>query len=135
MPALISKLTVVICLFAALIETVLGVTSTAGLGLADSVIVLFIVGPYGLLGVFAWRYHQHRTVSSVLLVAAILLASWGLVVSGVNSYRYHTEPDYRLVQSFDIFFAALARWAIVIAIGLGLLMLRLFAQRNVSRSL
>lgn len=53
--ATIARLTVALCLLAAAIEVVLGCTSTAGLTPGDALIMLFVIGPYLLLALFAWR--------------------------------------------------------------------------------
>ncbi len=116
--------TIAICLSAAAVETVLGCTSTAGITPSDAITVLLVIGPYCLLGLFAWLHRRKKAVSWVLLSAAVALAAWGLYVYSVDSYRYHTEPTYRLVQRVAAFVVPLIQWAAVLAVGLGLLVLK-----------
>ncbi len=53
-PSSVARLTIAVCLLAAAVETVLSCTSTARVSPSDAPIVLFIIGPYLLLAVFAW---------------------------------------------------------------------------------
>src|SRR5262249_26631613 len=106
-------LTIAVCLLAAAIETVLGCTSTAGLTPGDAFIVLFIIGPYLLLSFFAWRQRGRPAASWTLLAVALGLSLWGLFLFGVDSYFYHTDPEYRLVQRMVVFLAPLLQWAVV----------------------
>jgi len=126
---MVTRFTILICLLAAVIETILGCTSTAGLSPGDAIIVLFLIGPYLILGLFAWWQRDKATVSRVLFVLAYLLSAWGLYVSGVDSYRYHTEPQYRMVQRVWVFLVPMARWVVVFLFGLVLLGLRLGSRR------
>ena len=117
----VARLTLAVCLCAAVVETVLGCTSTAGLSPGDAIIVLFVIGPYLLLALFAWRQRGRPTASWVLLAVAVGMSAWGLYVFGEDSYRYHTEPQYRNLQRLAVFFVPLVQWAIVLVVGLGLL--------------
>jgi uncharacterized protein YjbJ (UPF0337 family) len=87
----------------------------------DAIIVLFVIGPYLLLALFAWRQRGRPTASWVLLAVAVGMSAWGLYVFGEDSYRYHTEPQYRNVQRLAVFFVPLVQWAIVLVVGLVLL--------------
>jgi hypothetical protein len=127
---MIARTTVVICLLAAVAETVLGCTSTAGLSRDDAAVILFVVGPYLLLGWLAWRQRGRRVVSWALLAVAAALSAWGVAVFAVDSYRYHTEPQYRLVQRVAVFFVPLLQWAVVALAGLALLAGRSSTRRQ-----
>ena len=103
----VARLTIAVCLLAAVVETVLGCTSTAGLSPGDALIVLFVIGPYLLLSLFAWRKRNQSASSWVLLVVAVGMSVWGLYVFGEDSYRYHTDQRYRMVQRMAVFFVPL----------------------------
>ena len=117
-PGSVARLTIAVCLLAASVETVLGCTSTAGLTLGDALIVPFVLGPYLILALFAWRRRGQPAASWALLAVAVALAAWGLYVSAVDSYRYHTDPQYRLIQRMAVFFVPLLQWAVVLLVGL-----------------
>jgi hypothetical protein len=87
----------------------------------DALIVLFVIGPYLLLAYFAWRQRGQATASWALLAVAVGMSAWGLYVLGEDSYRYHTEPQYRMVQRMAVFFVPLLQWAVVLVAGLALL--------------
>ena len=130
----VARLTIAVCLLAAVVETVLGCTSTASLSPGDALIVLFIIGPYLLLALFAWRQRGQQAASWVLLAVAVGMSAWGLYVLGEDSYRYHTEPQYRKVQRMAVFFVPLLQWAIVLLVGLALLVGRLGSRRGLQGS-
>ena len=125
-----ADVTIAVCLLAAVIETVLGCTSTAGLSPGDAIIVLFVIGPYLLLALFAWRKRGQPATSWVLLVVAVGMSVWGLYVFGEDSYRYHTDQRYRMVQRMAVFFVPLVQWAIVLVVGLVLLVSWLGSPRG-----
>jgi hypothetical protein len=126
----IARLTIAVCLLAAVVETVLGCTSTAGLASGDAIIGLFVIGPYLLLVLFAWRQRGQPAASWVLLAVAVGMSAWGLYVFGEDSYRYHTESQYRKVFRMAVFFVPLVQWAIVLLVGLALLVRRLGSRRG-----
>lgn len=126
----VARLTIAVCVLAAAVETVLGCTSTAGLSPGDALIVLFVIGPYLLLALFAWRQRGQRAASWVLLAVAVGMSAWGLYVFAEDSYRYHTEPQYRMVQRMAVFFVPLLQWAVVLVVGLALLVRRLSSRRG-----
>ena len=126
----VARSAIAVCLLAAAAEAVLGCTSTAGLSPGDALVVLFVVGPYLLLGLFAWRQRGRPTASWALLAVAVGLSTWGLYAFGEDSYRYHTEPEYRRVQRTVVFLVPLGQWAAVLAAGLGLLARRLGSGRG-----
>jgi hypothetical protein len=118
--ASITRLTIAVCLCTAVAETVLGCTSTAGLAPGDVLFVLIDIGPYLLLALFAWWHRGRRAASWVLFAVAVGLSAWGLWVFGMDSYRYHSEPHYRMIQRMDVFVVPLWQWAVVLAVGLAL---------------
>jgi hypothetical protein len=126
----VARLTIAVCLLTAVVETVLGCTSTAGLVPGDALIGLFLIGPYLLLAWFAWRQRRQPAASWVLLAVAVGISAWGLYVSGGDSYRYHTEPQYRMVQRSAVFFAPLLLWAVVLVVSLALLVRWLNSHRG-----
>jgi hypothetical protein len=69
-----------------------------------------------------------------LLAIAVGMSAWGLYVFGEDSYRYHTEPQYRMVQRMAVFFVPLLQWAVVLAVNLALLVWWLTARRGQSAS-
>lgn len=117
----VARLAVAVCLLAAAVETVLGCTSTSSLTPGDAFIVLFVIGPYLLMALFAWRHRSQLAASWTLLAVAVSLSVWGLYLFGEDSYRYHTEPEYRMVQRMTVFFVPLLQWAVVLLVGLALL--------------
>jgi hypothetical protein len=129
---MLARLTIAVCLLAAVVETVLGCTSTAGLSPGDALIVWFVIGPYLLLALCAWRQRGQPVASWGLLAVAGGMSAWGLYVFAEDSYRYHTEPQYRKLQRLAVLFVPLVQWAIVVLVGLALLVRRLMraAQRG-----
>ena len=125
---MIPRITIVVCLLAALTEAILNCVSTSMLSPMDAIIVLLMVGPYLVLALLAWRRRDNSAVSKAFFVLALFFAAVGLYVSGVDSYRYHTEPHYRLVQRMTIFIVPLAQWAVVLPATLVSL-----TQRNCTR--
>ena len=124
------RVTVAVCCLAAVAEVVLAVASSTGLTLFDTLIALFVVGPYLVTAWMAWMQRGRRVVSGVLLVAASLLAAWGLYVYGVDCYRYHNEPNYRMVQRMEIFLVPLCQWLVTLVLGAFVLGLWVGARRS-----
>lgn len=122
--ARVARSTIVVCLFAAAVEVALGCVSTAGLAPADAIIALFVVGPYLLLAALARRQRARAMASWSLLAVAVGLSAWGLATFGWHGYRYHVEPQYRLVQNMALFSVPLLQWAIVLLVGLVSLLVR-----------
>jgi hypothetical protein len=85
---------------------------------ADALVVLFVIGPYFLVSFLAWEKRRHPAISWVLLVAAVGVSAWGLCVFGEDSYRYHIDQRYRMVQRMAVFFVPLVQWAIALVVGL-----------------
>jgi hypothetical protein len=85
--------------------------------LTEAPIMLFLIGPYLVTGLFAWRQRGRRIVSGLLLAVASLMAVWGLYVAGMDCYHYHTEPNHRMVQRIDIFLVPLCQWLVTLILG------------------
>jgi len=124
------RLTIALCLLAAAVTAVLGCTSTAGLSASDAGVILFVIGPYAALGLFAWWQRGKAGVSRALLAVTAALATLGLFVFGMDSYRYHTEPQYRMVQRMAVFLVPLMQWAVVLMLGLVLVGMRVGSPRQ-----
>jgi hypothetical protein len=118
---MVPRITWAVCFLASAITLTLGCTSTAGLAPSDVVIVAFVLGPYPLLGLFAWWRRGESIVSWFLLAVTVILATWGVYLFGLDSYRYHTEFEYRMSQRMTVFFVPLLQWAAVLMVGLVLL--------------
>lgn len=115
-----SVLTVVICVLTALAEAGLGIMCSNRVSASDILVVLFIVGPYLVFASLAWCHRGPREGVWALLAIAIGISVCGLYTFGDHSYRWHTDPNYRKVQSMAIFFVPLIQWAIVLLIGISL---------------
>jgi hypothetical protein len=124
------RVTVAVCGLAAVAEVALAVASSTGLTPFDALIALFVVGPYLMTAWMAWMQRGRRVASGVLLAAASLLAAWGLYVYGVDRYRYHTEPTYRMVQRVGIFLVPLCQWLVTLVLGSFLVGLWLGSRRS-----
>jgi hypothetical protein len=124
------RVTVAVCGLAAVAEVALAVASSTGLTLFDALIALFVVGPYLVTAWMAWMQRGRRVASGLLLAAASLLAAWGLYVYGVDCYRYHTEPNYRMVQRLGIFMVPLCQWLVTLVLGAFVLGLWVGARRS-----
>jgi hypothetical protein len=85
------------------------------------VIVAFVLGPYLLLGLFAWWQRGESIVSWLLLAVTVILATWGVYLFGLDSYRYHTDSEYRMAQRMTALFVPLLQWAAVLVVGVILL--------------
>lgn len=113
-----------VCALAALTSLLLVITSVPGLRLGDLPFLLFLLAPYVLLGWLAWRERQRRTLSAVLLGATLLLSLAGTLLLGLDSYRFHTVPEHRLVQRFTIVVVPMLQAAAVVVIGMVIRIMR-----------
>jgi hypothetical protein len=100
---------------------ILGCTSCARLASKDAILVLLEMGPYLLLGLLAWGQRSRRAASWTLLGVAVALSALGVYVAGVDSYRYHTEWQYRMIERYAPLVVALLQWVVVLFVGLALL--------------
>lgn len=119
-----------LCLIASGAELVLGLTSTATPVPGDALLMLYVAGPYVLLGALAWAYRTQRGASWGLLVVALGVAALGLYLFGIDSYRYHTDPEYRQVQRMTAFVVPILQGAVVLTTGLGLWIRRRLLLRS-----
>jgi hypothetical protein len=118
---MVPRITWAVCFLAAAITLVLGCTSTAGLGPSDVVIAAFVIGPYLLLGLLAWWQRGESIASWLLLAVTVILATGGVYLFGLDSYRYHTDWQYRMAQRLTVLLVPLLQWAAVLVVGLALL--------------
>ena len=118
--ATILRITWFVCSAAAVITLMLGGTSKAG-WTTDVLAAGFVLGPYLLLGLLALGHRGKAIRSRVLLAVAVVLAAWGLYLFGLDSYRYHTVAEHRMVQRMTVLLVPLVQWAAVLLVGLGLL--------------
>jgi hypothetical protein len=115
-----SVLTVVVCVLTALAEAGLGIMSSTRVTASDILVVLFIVGPCLVFASLAWCHRGPREGEWTLLAIAIGISACGLYAFGDHSFRWHTDPNFRKVQSMTIFFVPLIQWAIVLVVGISL---------------
>ena len=118
---MVPRITWAVCFLASVITLVLGLTSTAGPGPGDAFIVAFVLGPYLLLGLLAWWQRGESILSWLLLAVAVILATWGVCLFGLDSYWYHTDWQYRMSQRMTVLVAPPLQWAAVLVFGLVLL--------------
>jgi hypothetical protein len=107
-----------LCTLAALTGLILVVTSTTGLRSGDLPFLAFLVAPYLLLGLLAWRERERRSLSNLLFIVVLLLSLGGTILLGADSYRFHTVPEHRLVQRMTIIVVPMLQSMAAIAIGL-----------------
>lgn len=93
-------------------------TSTTGLRSGDLPFLAFLVVPYLVLGLLAWRERQRRRHSNLLFIVVLLLSLGGTILLGADSYRFHTVPEHRLVQRITIIVVPMLQSTAAIAIGL-----------------
>ncbi len=127
MPA---KLTIGLCLLAAAVEVVLCCTSTTNLAPGDVVAALLVVAPYFVLAGMSWMQRNNPRRSWLLLAIAVAISAWGIYLFAEDSYRYHTDPDYRLVQRWAVFLVPALQWVVVGLTGLVLLILRIRSRQE-----
>jgi hypothetical protein len=84
-------------------------------------VAAFVLGPYLLLGLLAWWQRRESIVSWLLLAVAVILATWGVCLFGLDSYLYHTDWEYRMSQRMTVLVAPALQWAAVLVAGLVLL--------------
>ena len=107
-----------LCTIAALTGLILVVTSTTGLRSGDLPFLAFLVAPYLLLGLLAWRERERRRLSDLLFINVLFLSLGGTILLGADSYRFHTVPEHRLVQRMTIIVVPMLQSTAAIAIGL-----------------
>ena len=107
---MVAKITVLVCFLSSITTVAMGVASTAGLTPEDAFIVLFVIGPYVVLALLAWRYRNRLSASRLLLALVSVMSVWGLYIFGEDCYRYFTEPEYRKVQRMAVLVVPLVQW-------------------------
>ncbi len=116
-PVFVTRLTIAACLLSAVVEAALVCNATTSMSLMDAPIVLFIVGPYLCLALVAWLQRGKLAASWAILAIALGLAGWGLYILGEDSYRYHTDANYRKLQRMAAFFVPLTQYVAVALAG------------------
>jgi len=107
-----------LCTIAALTGLILVLTSTTGLRSGDLPFLAFLVVPYLVLGLLAWRERERRSHSNLLFIVVLVLSLGGTILLGADSYRFHTVPEHRLVQRMTILVVPMLQSTAAIAIGL-----------------
>lgn len=115
---MVPRITWAVSLFASAITLMLGCMNTAGLRPSDAVVLAFVLGPYLLLGLLAWWQRGEPIASWFLLVVTATLATLGVYMFGLDSYRYHTDFEYRMSQRMTVFLVPLLQWAAALMVGL-----------------
>jgi hypothetical protein len=107
-----------VCTLAALTSLILVITGVPGVRMGDLPFLVFLLVPYLLLGLLAWRDRERRRLSAVLFVAVLVLSLAGTILLGLDSYRFHTVPAHRLVQRMTVIVVPMLQSAAAIVIGL-----------------
>jgi hypothetical protein len=110
-------MTWVVCFLASAITLVLGQTTTAGPGPGDVLIAAFVFGPYLVLGLLAGWQRGESIVSWLLLAVAVVLATWGVCLFGLDCYWYHTDWQYRMTMRMTVLLVPPLQWAVVLVVG------------------
>ncbi len=130
---MITKISLIICLFALVATVTIPITcrdNPSGFHLSDLVILFFIIGPYLLLGLMAWRWRGHRGVSAVALMLILIVASVGIYLVGDDCYNYRVNPQYRLYDNYTMPVVILLEWLGTVLLGLVTLVVRLKDKRS-----
>lgn len=116
-PSVVTGLTVAVSLIAGAIQLVLILLASnrpywRGLGqfAAFCGIMGYLVGPYVAMSVIAWFARPSRGARWAVLLALLPLIACGLWISGVHTYRFLTEEEYRKLQAILVFVFPLAQW-------------------------
>ncbi len=96
----------------------------------DAPIVLFMMGPYLCLAILAWLQRGERAVSWILMALIIGLSIWGLYFIAEDSYRYHTDANYRKLQRLVAFFVPLVQYAVVVLVGMVMMVRHLVSSEK-----
>jgi hypothetical protein len=121
---MIPNLSLALCAIAAIGTVGLGLTSTSQPHPTDVFIVLFIIGPYLLLGLLVRWWRRSRPVSIAFLVLVMFLTAIALWLFGMESYQYHTDPNFKYVQRLAAFIVPLFQFFVALVVGLALLVVR-----------
>jgi hypothetical protein len=119
-----ARITRLVCVLAAVIALLLLVTSGAGLRGGDVLALAFALSPYPVLAVLAGAQRGSLFVSRLLLTITVVLAVGGTCLLAVDSYRYHTIPEHRMVQRMTPLVVPMLQWVVVAPLGLGFLVKR-----------
>ncbi|WP_339748727.1 hypothetical protein [uncultured Rubinisphaera sp.] len=113
----VTRVTIVICLLVSIVEIILSCTSTASLSRGDAAVIAFVIGPYLLMAIYAWIWRANPPASYLCLTIVLVLSTGGLYFFALDSYRYHTVPDYRKIQRMVVFLVPLFQWVVAMVAG------------------
>src|SRR6516225_436828 len=98
-----TRVSLAVCLLAAAVTAGLACLTATGLSVADVPILLFVVGPYLVLGGLAWWQRTQAVLRIALLVVIAVLGLAGLCLFGVDTWHYFADPRYRQIQRMTVF--------------------------------
>ena len=130
---MITKISLIICLFALIATVSIPITcrgSSSAFNLSDLLALLIIIGPYLLLGLMAWRWRGHRGVSVIAFLLILIVASGGLYLIGNDCYNYQVYPQYRLYDNYTLPVVILLEWLGTGLLGLIILVVWLISKRG-----
>ena len=87
---------------------------------ANALLLAFLAGPLLFLALSAWRRRAHPAWSRVLFGAAVAVAAGGLLVLGIDFYRYSTDAQFRATPNMHGVLVPIVQWAAVLAVWLWL---------------
>ena len=122
-----------VCTLAALMSLTLVATSTPALRLTDLPFLLFLPAPYLALELLVWSERGRGRLSQLLFVAVLLLSLAGVTILALDSYRFHTLPEHRMVQRMAVITVPMLQSLAVISLALVLQAYRMLSGRGPSR--
>lgn len=87
---------------------------------ANALLLAFLAGPLLFLALTAWRRRAHPARSRVLFGAAVAVAAGGLLVLGIDFYRFSTDAQFRLTPNMHGVLVPIVQWVAVLAVWLWL---------------
>ena len=130
---MITKISLIVCLLALIATVIIPITCYGRLSsfyLSDLLSLSFIIGPYLLLGLMAWRWRGDRVVSVIAFLLILTVASGGLYLIGDSCYNYQTDPQYRLYDNYTLPVVILLEWLGTGLLGLVIMVVRLISKRG-----
>jgi len=121
------KVTLAVCALALLacLALILQATNLHTLRPSDSLIVMYMVGPYAFLALIALSCRRYILPSYIVLGVTLLLVTWGAYMFGVHAYRFQTDEEYRKVQQVGVFVMPLGQWLLAAMLGIALSLWRI----------
>jgi hypothetical protein len=130
---MIAKISLALCSLALIATATIPIACSGRLSdfhPGDLLFLFFIIGPYLLLGLMAWRWRGHRGVSGAALALIVIVASAGLSLFGYDCYSSRVDPQYRLYDRYAIPVAILLQWLGTGLLGLVILVVWLKGKRS-----